>query len=975
MATRSLGTLTLDLVMKLGGFKQGADKAQREFDKFSREMQSRASRLGSAIKGVGATLIGGFAFGSLVQNAMKFENAMTQLEAVLKSTNSAAGVTAKQLEEAARGYQRITVFADDAVIAAQAVLLTFTRIRGGQFAQATEQVLNLSTALKTDLQSSALLIGKALNDPVRGITALTRSGIQFTAEQKKLIKSFIEMGDVAGAQTIILKELEVQFGGSAEAARNTLGGAIEGLKHALGEILEPRSGLPGAAAQLNAMTEMLYENARAGTVDTIADGFLNLGRTALSALAPILDTFARLITSASDLGSRLDRMNFLGLGNEDAILPPEVERRLFTVAGQIEELIVRRDRLLTKPMYGGFFNEANFLELKWVEFRLERLLVLQNQLGTGRGPSTRSATGPTSQRVVNRAVTATPADLEDISAIAEKNKTALEKYNEELANLEELRKKLGTQGEPILDDETYNRERARLKAVLDKETSKGSSATSSVEKETDQAAKKIQEFTERLEEQRATLTLTEPELLRYSITNGGIADALAKMGAQAGPLREKLLALADATSADKAKADIEEQITALRDQATQLSLTEEQAFAYSVTQGELSEQLALTGADAERLTQALLDANNALADARKALEQQAQRESIFEATRTDAERYAATMQELNTLFGGSAADQDTYGRAVADAVGEYITASNAVTEYRLRMEELNRLLAEGTLTQEAFEAAVATVDETFAEAGREAAKAFADQARRNTQDILANFLEDPFSRGIDGLIEDFDQMFRRIAAQAVAARIAEKLFDGFDDWLTQASQMLKQFFASIAASNSSGGFLSALGSAFGSAFGGGGGMSGLGEIAVTAQRIPGYAEGGFTGTGGVLEPAGVVHRGEYVVSADRVRQPGVRPLLDSLQKGSPQRMLEHLRTLELKLPRFSQGGLVGSVIPATVAATSAAQTEALSPRSFAQNITQQFSISAPRGTVSAATQQQIAAAAARGLAQANRRNN
>jgi hypothetical protein len=63
-------------------------------------------------------------------------------------------------------------------------------------------------------------VGKALNDPIKGVTALGRAGVQFTAQQKEQIAALVESGDVAGAQTIILQELETQFGGAAEAAAN-----------------------------------------------------------------------------------------------------------------------------------------------------------------------------------------------------------------------------------------------------------------------------------------------------------------------------------------------------------------------------------------------------------------------------------------------------------------------------------------------------------------------------------------------------------------------------------------------------------------------------------------------------------------------------------------------------------------------------------------------------------------------------------
>ena len=61
------------------------------------------------------------------------------------------------------------------------------------------------------------MLGKALNDPIKGITALSRAGVTFTQGQKDQIKTLVESGNLLGAQKIIMGELEAQVGGTAEA--------------------------------------------------------------------------------------------------------------------------------------------------------------------------------------------------------------------------------------------------------------------------------------------------------------------------------------------------------------------------------------------------------------------------------------------------------------------------------------------------------------------------------------------------------------------------------------------------------------------------------------------------------------------------------------------------------------------------------------------------------------------------------------
>jgi uncharacterized phage infection (PIP) family protein YhgE len=75
----------------------------------------------------------------------------------------------------------------------------------------------MSVVLNQDAKQGAIQLGKALNDPIKGITALSRVGVSFTEDQKKQIRAFQEAGDLTKAQAIILKELQTEFGGAAEA--------------------------------------------------------------------------------------------------------------------------------------------------------------------------------------------------------------------------------------------------------------------------------------------------------------------------------------------------------------------------------------------------------------------------------------------------------------------------------------------------------------------------------------------------------------------------------------------------------------------------------------------------------------------------------------------------------------------------------------------------------------------------------------
>ena len=204
----------------------GADTKQ--LDKALGEVGRKLRATSDALTDVGTKLSIGLtapiaAFGALAtKNFVDSAKALAQVDAAVKSTGGAAGKSVAQLEDMAAGLQRMSLFDDDQILKeVTANLLTFTNVTGTEFDKAQVAILNMSTRLGTDLTSASIQVGKALNDPIKGVKALGRAGVQFTAEQKAQIEALQESGDVAGAQAVILKELETQFGGAAEAAAKT----------------------------------------------------------------------------------------------------------------------------------------------------------------------------------------------------------------------------------------------------------------------------------------------------------------------------------------------------------------------------------------------------------------------------------------------------------------------------------------------------------------------------------------------------------------------------------------------------------------------------------------------------------------------------------------------------------------------------------------------------------------------------------
>ena len=197
---------------------------------------------------------------SVVGATIRQEDALAQVEARIRSTGGAAGYTTAELAAMAAGFQQATTYGDEEILELQSTLLSFKGIGREAFEGATEATLNLAVAMRTDLRSAVLQIGKALDDPKRGLDGLSRSGTQFTDAQKEQIKALVDAGKKAEAQALVLKELEAQYGNSARAARDTFGGALKALGNAFGDLQEVSSeSTAGITGTINALTDALAE--------------------------------------------------------------------------------------------------------------------------------------------------------------------------------------------------------------------------------------------------------------------------------------------------------------------------------------------------------------------------------------------------------------------------------------------------------------------------------------------------------------------------------------------------------------------------------------------------------------------------------------------------------------------------------------------------------------------------------------------
>ena len=235
--------------------KAGARKMVGGFNKLDRQIKKtsiKLARLGKEAKKAGGKLasLGKSLVTSVSAPAAAFtanairlfntqEQALAKVRTGLASTGGTAKLTFKELTDAASQLQEKTLFGDEEILSgATSTLLTFTNIAGKVFKETQVAVLDLSARMGIDLQSAAVQLGKALNDPVANLSALSRSGIQFTDRQKAMIKGMVQVGRLTGAQKIILKELNTQFGGTAEAMARVGAGPLKQLSNSFGDLNE-----------------------------------------------------------------------------------------------------------------------------------------------------------------------------------------------------------------------------------------------------------------------------------------------------------------------------------------------------------------------------------------------------------------------------------------------------------------------------------------------------------------------------------------------------------------------------------------------------------------------------------------------------------------------------------------------------------------------------------------------------------------
>jgi DNA-directed RNA polymerase subunit F len=297
--------MAVNVVLKSVFDDKGIKAAQSEFSRIGKSVGVAFAAVGAAVAVASAAAI---RFGN---DSIKAAEAVRQANDRLAQVNRSMGLFGTETQAVT---ERLIKFAEanelsvgvdaEVIKATQAKLLTFKNLAatandvGGAMDRATMAALDLAAAGFGSAETNAIQLGKALQDPIKGITALRRAGVTFTDAEREKIKVLVESGRTLEAQNLILQAIETQVGGTARATATSserMRLAFENVKESVG------------AALLPAFDDMVDV-----VVKDLTPALSEIAKTIGPLLADVLRTVSGVLKQATDkttpLGKSVDNL-------------------------------------------------------------------------------------------------------------------------------------------------------------------------------------------------------------------------------------------------------------------------------------------------------------------------------------------------------------------------------------------------------------------------------------------------------------------------------------------------------------------------------------------------------------------------------------------------------------------------------------------------------------------------------------------
>lgn len=293
-------------------------------DKGIKQAEKQLGSLGNSLKRVGGLIAASFSVAAIAnfakESVLAAENVATanaRIEQIAKSM----GIFGEETDKVS---QRLIKYAEanelslatdaEVIKATQAKLLVFKGLAatadeaGGAFDRTTKAAINMAAAGFGEAENNAAKLGRALEDPIRGMTTLARSGVVFTASEKEKIKALVESGNLFQAQETLLVALETRYNGVAAAtatASERMKLALDNVKETVGAALLPAfEGLANAIIPLTASLGPSLAKIFASLTPVI-DKIVVLLPSLVEALVPVIDVFAQVAVLIADLAITL----------------------------------------------------------------------------------------------------------------------------------------------------------------------------------------------------------------------------------------------------------------------------------------------------------------------------------------------------------------------------------------------------------------------------------------------------------------------------------------------------------------------------------------------------------------------------------------------------------------------------------------------------------------------------------------------
>lgn len=860
---------------------------------------------GMAVGGL-ATFGVGLGASELLRSLREEEEAARRLEAVLKTTGYAAGMSQQDIAKWAEELERRTGRGAAEIQTVAAQLATFTSIGRNEFLKAIEVADDLAATFGGDLQSNLDAVARALDDPIKGFGNLQKRGFALADSELKRVKAHLAAGESAKAQGIILENLSKQVQGAAEATNQGLTKSLNELRKQADDTFKTFADEHGTAAAVAAM------NVAAGSAEWLGENMdvvLNAAKvlavfmTARYAVSMGITTAATLSTAAASVQAK---------GAIEALTAAMARNPVTLVAVGIAALtaglLEMERRMQAARDEAAKLRNAHEGLSKATDAYAEAARAAA--IATGEGAKQSKEAAARTRELAVAARDAAQAKLAEAQAVvaaiqaraAEQNQ--FERYNirgdrpgslgsgSRLTRAQQDRLE-SAQEDAKLTADAIKQANAAI-AEADSILAGGGSTQVEFDGKSDNTAAKAAEQRKRILEDLRAQTALE----------------VANLGEQVARVREL-----------EREAEITARIRSLKDAGFKTA----QAQAISdKTQGQLDEARGKAMEREEGLLQRNWDLDVARLDESwatvRAVEAEIElREMTLALAKVATDEASAQAKAESILAAIQSARLDAAKRGLDLAREEHRLQVAQLSGNRALTKELQdqaairdrtkayqaegfglspadaRTRAEDEVTRERAAATYGEHKELFA-------SAFSDGVRAAMTGDLQGFLSNQFGSFADTMLQKAGEQIYDAVFGGVSA-----VTEGASQGAAMAATVTPAIVgAGATAAASMATAITAAGTAAGAAM-----AAQIMAASAATSFIPGFAGGGYTGSGAVNQPAGVVHKGEVVFSQRDVARHGGPGAVEAMRKG---------------LPGYATGGVVGrSVIPQVNAAVARVQ--------------------------------------------------